>query len=176
MLRQRVLTAVLLGAALLAVILWLPAAAALGVFAGVVLVGAWEWSSFARFATPAARWLFVAIVGIAMILMWFYSQSEAHLHALLLVALVWWILAFFWLSLAPTSQTRATVMGSGLLVLVPAWVAIGLWFVFQVVYSLIDLGGTGGGVAYGAHIGGFIAGLALVYPFMLGRNFRRPAG
>jgi phosphatidate cytidylyltransferase len=124
MLKQRVLTAVLLGAALLTVILWLPAEAALAVFAGVVLVGAWEWSSFARFATAASRWLFVAIVAIAMILMWFYSRSEEHLHALLLVALVWWILAFLWLSFAPTSQTRATVTGSGLLVLVPAWVAI----------------------------------------------------
>jgi phosphatidate cytidylyltransferase len=124
MLKQRVLTAVLLGAALLAVIVWLPAEVALAVFAGVVLVGAWEWSSFARFAMPAARWLFVVIVAIAMTLMWFYSQSEQHLHTLLLVALVWWILAFLWLSLAPTSQTRATVTASGLLVLVPAWVAI----------------------------------------------------
>jgi membrane associated rhomboid family serine protease len=51
---------------------------------------------------------------------------------------------------------------------VPAIVAIGMWFVFQLVEGLGFLGGdsTGGGVAYAAHIGGFLAGLALVKPFM----------
>jgi len=54
---------------------------------------------------------------------------------------------------------------------VPAYVAIGLWFVFQVVSGLGMLGGEtgGGGVAYAAHVGGFVAGLALVKVFALGR-------
>jgi membrane associated rhomboid family serine protease len=47
---------------------------------------------------------------------------------------------------------------------VPAFIAVGLWFVFQVVNGLGALGGeeAAGGVAYAAHIGGFIAGLILV--------------
>jgi len=55
---------------------------------------------------------------------------------------------------------------------VPAIVAIGLWFVFEIVSSLGVLGeGTQqGGVAYAAHIGGFIAGLALVKFFAIGRG------
>jgi membrane associated rhomboid family serine protease len=60
---------------------------------------------------------------------------------------------------------------------VPAWVAIGLWFLFQIINSLGVLGdGAGGGVAYGAHIGGFLAGLALVKVFGVGiiqENYRR---
>jgi membrane associated rhomboid family serine protease len=53
---------------------------------------------------------------------------------------------------------------------VPAYVAIGLWFVFQLVSGLGMLGGeTSGGVAYAAHVGGFIAGLLLVKVFALGR-------
>lgn len=51
---------------------------------------------------------------------------------------------------------------------VPAWMAIGIWFVFQVVNGLGAFGGGGGGVAYGAHIGGFVAGVALILPFMGG--------
>lgn len=53
---------------------------------------------------------------------------------------------------------------------VPAIVAIGMWFVFQLIEGLGLLGGDslGGGVAYAAHIGGFVAGLALVKPFMVG--------
>ena len=48
---------------------------------------------------------------------------------------------------------------------VPAIFAIGLWFVFQLVSGSGMLGGGTGGVAYGAHIGGFIAGFALVRLF-----------
>jgi membrane associated rhomboid family serine protease len=50
---------------------------------------------------------------------------------------------------------------------VPAFLAVGLWFVFQVVNSLGVLGGKEiGGIAYAAHIGGFIAGLILVKLFV----------
>jgi membrane associated rhomboid family serine protease len=51
---------------------------------------------------------------------------------------------------------------------VPAYVAIGMWFVFQLISGLQMLGGHGaGGVAYAAHVGGFVAGLALVKLFTL---------
>ncbi len=44
---------------------------------------------------------------------------------------------------------------------VPAYLYIVLWFVFQVGsgYFALGLGGEGGGVAWFAHIGGFLAGL-----------------
>ena len=49
---------------------------------------------------------------------------------------------------------------------VPAWVAIGIWFGFQVVSGLPMLGGQDtGGVAYAAHVGGFVGGVALMVPF-----------
>jgi membrane associated rhomboid family serine protease len=51
---------------------------------------------------------------------------------------------------------------------VPAYVAIGIWFAFQVIEGLGLLGGSQQGVAFGAHIGGFLAGLALVIPFTQG--------
>lgn len=53
---------------------------------------------------------------------------------------------------------------------VPAWIAVGIWIVFQVINGLGALGGSeAGGVAYAAHIGGFIAGLLLV-KFFIDRN------
>jgi membrane associated rhomboid family serine protease len=48
---------------------------------------------------------------------------------------------------------------------VPALLVIGLWFLFQVVSGAGSAGSSGGGVAYGAHVGGFIAGLLLVKVF-----------
>jgi membrane associated rhomboid family serine protease len=53
---------------------------------------------------------------------------------------------------------------------VPALVAIGIWFVFQLISSIgMFNGDSSGGVAYGAHIGGFLAGLVLVKPFLTGK-------
>jgi membrane associated rhomboid family serine protease len=49
---------------------------------------------------------------------------------------------------------------------VPAMLAIGLWFLFQLVSGAGMLGGQMGGVAYGAHIGGFVAGVLLVKVFL----------
>ncbi|MDA0658945.1 MAG: rhomboid family intramembrane serine protease [Planctomycetota bacterium] len=68
------------------------------------------------------------------------------------------------------AQRRVTVLLFRFVTEVPGFVAVGLWFAFQVVSSLGAQGGTGGGVAYGAHIGGFVAGVVLAKPFLLGRS------
>jgi membrane associated rhomboid family serine protease len=54
---------------------------------------------------------------------------------------------------------------------VPSIWAIGIWFVFQLISGLgmLGSGSQAGGVAYAAHIGGFIAGLVLVKFFAAGR-------
>jgi membrane associated rhomboid family serine protease len=50
------------------------------------------------------------------------------------------------------------------IVSLPAFIVVGIWFVFQLINGMGLLGGdeAAGGVAYAAHIGGFIAGLILV--------------
>lgn len=65
---------------------------------------------------------------------------------------------------------RVNVLMFRMITQVPAYVALGLWFVFQLVSGLGIFGdGTqNGGVAYAAHIGGFIAGLVLVKLFAAG--------
>lgn len=49
----------------------------------------------------------------------------------------------------------------------PAWLMVGLWFVVQLLGSAAGFGRPGvdgGGVAYLAHVGGFVAGLLLIIP------------
>jgi membrane associated rhomboid family serine protease len=66
---------------------------------------------------------------------------------------------------------RVTVILSWFITQVPAFIAIGLWFVFQLISGLGVLGNGSqqGGVAYAAHVGGFISGLALIKIFEIGR-------
>jgi membrane associated rhomboid family serine protease len=61
-------------------------------------------------------------------------------------------------------QRRVSVILMRMMVDVPGYVAVGIWFLFQIVSSLFDQGGGGGGVAYSAHIAGFVAGMVLAKP------------
>jgi membrane associated rhomboid family serine protease len=45
---------------------------------------------------------------------------------------------------------------------VPAGIVLGLWFVMQMLSGGMSLGQSGGGVAFFAHVGGFLAGMALI--------------
>jgi membrane associated rhomboid family serine protease len=52
---------------------------------------------------------------------------------------------------------------------IPAWLMLGIWFALQLVNGFaMDV--AGGGVAYWAHAGGFIAGVVLVLPAFLRRG------
>ena len=48
------------------------------------------------------------------------------------------------------------------LVWLPAWVVLGFWIGFQLLSAAMATGGAGGGVAWWAHIGGFVAGAVLI--------------
>lgn len=67
-------------------------------------------------------------------------------------------------------RNRVTVILVRIVTQVRAIFAVGLWFLLQLVGGLGVLGGGSDGVAYAAHIGGFIAGLALIKLFDNGRT------
>jgi membrane associated rhomboid family serine protease len=64
-------------------------------------------------------------------------------------------------------RNRVKVLTRGGIMAVPAYVMLGLWIVLQLVSGLGSMARTEqtGGVAYMAHIGGFVAGLVLVKLF-----------
>jgi membrane associated rhomboid family serine protease len=74
-------------------------------------------------------------------------------------------------------RNRVQVLTRGGIAHVPAIVVLGFWIVIQFINGLGSMATTsetgGGGVAYMAHIGGFIAGLALVK--LMASGSRRPA-
>lgn len=61
-------------------------------------------------------------------------------------------------------------------VALPAWIVLGLWFVmqfFSAIGGALTPAASGGGVAFFAHVGGFIAGMMLVGIFAFGRKTSR---
>ena len=76
-----------------------------------------------------------------------------------------------YLVMFPQGRVRV-LMGRGIIPM-PALIVIGLWFVLQFFSGIDSIANTAdtGGVAYMAHIGGFIAGFVLT--FLLGGNSTR---
>jgi membrane associated rhomboid family serine protease len=68
--------------------------------------------------------------------------------------------------LFPHNQVRAVIFN--FLTTVPSYVAVGLWIGLQVVQGYFSAGE--GGVAYAAHIGGFLGGLVLIKIFAIGTH------
>jgi membrane associated rhomboid family serine protease len=76
-----------------------------------------------------------------------------------------------YLVLFPKGQIK--VLMRGRVVAIPALVVIGLWIVLQLINGIgsITQSAQAGGIAYMAHIGGFVAGLALAF-IMTGKGLR----
>jgi membrane associated rhomboid family serine protease len=77
--------------------------------------------------------------------------------------------------LYPSSRVLTLVLV--FLVRIPAWVFLGIWFLYQFVegnFGLLSASANGGGVAFFAHIGGFVFGY-LAARRMLGAALRSPA-
>jgi membrane associated rhomboid family serine protease len=72
--------------------------------------------------------------------------------------------------LFPTNRVRALIFN--IFTTVPAYVALGLWIGIQLLQGYLSDPGQGG-VAYAAHIGGFLAGLALIKVFAIGKTPHR---
>jgi phosphatidate cytidylyltransferase len=122
--KKRVITALVLGAALLIVILALPPAATIVALTLIVLAGAWEWSAFLRATKFWQRALYVAAVAALLPLAWYYTKAPEGLRLVLQVAVAWWVLALGWVMFAPRVVSSSAAAVAGVLALVPAWVAL----------------------------------------------------
>ena len=63
--------------------------------------------------------------------------------------------------LYPGSRVRTYIIPV-FLVSIPAWIFLGLWFVYQLIeanFGLFSTSANGGGVAFFAHVGGFVFGV-----------------
>ena len=124
MLRQRVITALALGAIALAAVFFLPHDAMMGLLTLLVIAGAWEWSAFPGFTHYSARLGYVALITLGVAVTWAFSHSGANLDAVLYTAVAWWLVALAWIIIFPGAVSGASAGVAGLFVLIPAWLAL----------------------------------------------------
>ncbi|MEZ5567775.1 MAG: phosphatidate cytidylyltransferase [Halioglobus sp.] len=170
MLRQRVITALVMAGLFLAglALLSLPALAA--VFGVFVALGAWEWSRLAGWRAKPARAAYVAVLLALLVATYQYCEladmpQRERVQPFLGLACLWWSFALLWIRAYPNSAViwRNIMMRSamGLLVLVPAWLSAvyllsfaprGLLLVIMVaVVATADIGAYFTGRSLGRH-------------------------
>ena len=102
---------------------------------------------------------FYLVTGVAAAILWVFTAPNSPYPAVGASGAISGVLGAYFV-LYPRAKIR-TLIGTGLflrVVRIPASASIGLWFVYQLLLAAIP---ANTGVAYWAHVGGFLAGLAL---------------
>src|SRR5688572_13927478 len=124
-LKERVLTAIVLVVVLLGVMLGLQPIATVWLLTALVLIGAWEWAGFIGKGGVPLRAGFTAAVALCLVAaLYFYGTNPGFVRVVMAVAVAWWFVAFLWICLAPARVNPVTAALAGVLSLVPCWLAL----------------------------------------------------
>ncbi|MEE4279631.1 MAG: phosphatidate cytidylyltransferase [Halieaceae bacterium] len=170
MLRQRVVTALLMAGLFLAGVYFLPLPVLAFLFAVVVALGAWEWGPLAGLQGTLGRTLYTALVLVGAGALYLSaglggSPSREQVQPVLGLAGLWWCFALLWVKSFPASAVfwrhpiaRAVM---GILILLPAWFAAvyllhveergAAVVVFVLLVAAADIGAYFTGRAIGRH-------------------------
>jgi phosphatidate cytidylyltransferase len=170
MLRQRVITALVMAAVFLAAIMFLPLPGLALMFGLIVVAGGWEWSRLAGWESRRGRAVLVAVLAATLGALYVYLQlgqqpSPQQVQPVLGLACLWWSFALLWIRGYPGSETlwgnRFMRSLMGLLILAPAWTAAvflltyprgGLLMVaLVVIVACADIGAYFAGKTWGKH-------------------------
>jgi phosphatidate cytidylyltransferase len=176
MLKQRILTALVLAPLALAGILFLPIEGFKYVVAGIILLGAYEWANMSGITTSIIKcWFAVFIAGIFVVLIvsvdasqiWVQGELNPIYKVILQISAVWWLVSLFMILAYPRyssfwKNSRSIRGAFGILTLIPAWVAI-----VSLRTSLYEIDPFYGasllfyvlGIVWAADIGAFFVGL-----------------
>lgn len=159
MLRQRLITAIILLPLVLAGIFYLPPFAFQWLCAAVILFAAWEWTLLMGLKKALHRIGFLILLLALM-----FVEEHMQARAIFTVAIFWWVLALFWITQYPqhtklwSNKFILTILGVE--VLLPCWLgmvlireqhsSLALLFLFMIVWAA-DSGGYFVGRAIGKH-------------------------
>lgn len=164
MLKQRILTALVLAPLMLGGIFFLEPEWFAAFIGFIIFLGAWEWARLAGFSKPLQRIGYGIVISAILGSLYLFSNGDIN-DGLLFLALVWWSSAFFLVKRYPhkrdlwLSRIMRLVMGG--LILIPTWVGLvhlksyesANWlilYVFGIVWAA-DIGAYFSGRAFGKH-------------------------
>jgi phosphatidate cytidylyltransferase len=174
MLKQRVITALVLALIFLAALFGLPSGYFSFFIGAVLLIGAWEWANLSGFPAIWQRlaysFLLLVLLIIVSLYLGFEGEASPRLDSLairdvLILGCGWWALALLLVQGYPSSSVlwghKVLRLLMGILVLIPTWVALvyvrqqsnGAWLVLllMLIVAVADSGGYFAGRRFGKH-------------------------
>jgi len=174
MLKQRIITALVLATIFLAALFGLPAGYFSFFIGAVLLIGAWEWASLSGLPAIWQRIVYSSLLLVLLVIAALYLGFEGEaspqlnnlaIRDLLIVGCGWWALALLLVQGYPSSSVlwghKALRLVIGVLVLIPTWVALvyvrqqsnGAWLVLllMLIVAVADSGGYFAGRRFGKH-------------------------
>ena len=97
MLKARLLSAAIMVPLVVCGVLFLPTPVFTAILAAIMLLAAWEWSQLVPVRQIVLRIAYVLVMAVLMWMLWQTGLSQL-LFPLLLLAMIWWLCALFWLS------------------------------------------------------------------------------
>lgn len=130
MLKQRVITALILGPLVVLAVFKLPNIYLAIIFGIVNLIGAWEWANLIGLNQTFKKIIYVTLIAGVMFVAWFFLNSM-QISMILFIASLWWVgatfmLAFYDPSWLNSSWMKNILVCSGVIVLVPCWLGLTL--------------------------------------------------
>lgn len=126
--KQRILTGLVLAPIAVAGILLSSAALFAGLLAAIWLLTIWEWTRLIGMQHAASRVVMVVIGGLMMAGLWSF-QGHWIWWLSIGLGLLWWLISLLWMrhfsfAASPTPRNRLIKLVAGILVMIPAWVAL----------------------------------------------------
>ncbi len=165
MLKQRVITALILAPSAIVAVLLLPNVYLAAIIGLIVAMGALEWSRLSGLDTRLQQILYAVVMLICMAIL-YQLLPAAWIPGVILLSVVWWLFALWRLTRYHTDQQQSVILplraAEGYVVLLPAWLAmvsihripesgpILLLFVLMMIWSA-DVGAYFAGHRWGKH-------------------------
>jgi len=131
MLRERIVTGIVLAAACLAALFWLPAIGWATLVGCILALAAWEWAALARCRTARARTGYAAATLVAFVCAaWLLRLASGATGTIALAPVYgaaiafWLIVAPLWIWRRPSGMPSALLLALGWIVLLPAVLAL----------------------------------------------------
>ncbi|MFT5711205.1 MAG: phosphatidate cytidylyltransferase [Halioglobus sp.] len=170
MLRQRIITALVMVAGFLVAIVFVPLIGLAVIFGIIVVLGGWEWARMAGWQSHISRGLYACVLATILGGIYFYCDlgaypKDSQVQPFLGLACLWWSVAMLWVKSYPASGVLWGNMAMrslmGLLILASAWMAAvyllsfargGMLMVAMVlIVATADIGAYFSGKSFGKH-------------------------
>ncbi len=158
MLKQRIITALILAPLALCGFFLLEGGSFALFIGAVVVIGGWEWARLSGFEAQSSRIMYAVVVAALLFLLYLLPDLAPWL---LVAALIWWLMATWLVLTFPESSAHwasaICKLVIGLLILLPAWqglvlikqMPLGNWLILSVMI-----------LVWGADIGAYFSGKA----------------